>query len=201
MFNLMDTLDQWSITACIVSYNKGQIIYQSSDKAKGLDYILKGQAVIQHINEEGQLISLACFNTHDSMGGNRVFASNPCFPMTITAKSDMVICRLSQNHILDLCQKDLAFLKWFLKELADKSDHLSASIKSLSFMTIKDRILQYLYENIDGSGHLTLPFTKTEWAQQMGVSRSSLSRSLQKLKQDKIINFTNRGIQLIDPNI
>ena len=136
------SLNQYVYT--IRKYEKSTMIYQAGESSKMLNIILEGEAIIQHINEEGQLITLTTFRRGDTIGGNRMFASNPLFPMTITAKENLVMLNFEKTTVLDICQQCDNFLEAFLRDLADKSDLLSLRFRSLSFMTIEDQIIRFL---------------------------------------------------------
>lgn len=183
----------------IKHFNKGSMIYQLGDKSTSLDFILEGEAIIQHINYEGQLITLTSFTQGSTIGGNRMFSSNSLFPMTITAVKDVTLLRLDKTTVIALCQKYESFLTHFLEDVANKNDILSKRFKSLSFMSIEDKIIQFLKNqyHISNSPIITLPFTKKEWAELMGVQRTSLSRALQKMKKNGFLDYKNKTISLV----
>lgn len=181
-------------------FAKGAMIYQTGEKSQSLDIILEGLAVIQHINYEGQLITLTTFGKGDTIGGNRMFSSNSLFPMTITALEEVILLRIEKETVLQLCQKYNSFLVQFLEDIANKSDLLSTKFKSMSFMNIEDRVTKYLLQRSKKEKTLTieLPFSKKVWSEMLGVQRTSLSRVLQKMKKDGLIDYHNRTIILLE---
>ena len=52
---------------------------------------------------------------------------------------------------------------------------------------------------IQGSNRIQLPVTKKELAEQIGVQRTSLSRELQKMRNEGLLAYDSRTIQLLKP--
>lgn len=181
-------------------YHKNQIIHQYGEACNYLSIVESGEAIIQHINEEGQLLTLLTIRAGMTIGGNRIFSSAPTYPMTITARTDITLVLVSQKVILKLCE-DPEFLVRFLKDLSDKSMMLVDHIKKSKFMTIEKIISQYLSTYIlKGVYEIILPFSKKEWAEMIGVERTSLSRALQKMVQKNWISVNRNHITIIQPN-
>lgn len=201
MKNLLELVDQLE-TSYHSSFQKNSVLYAPGDQATMLYIILSGCVIIQHYHYDGQLITLTELTHGQTIGGNRMFSSDPIFPMTITAKSDVEVIKLSKDEVMHLCQTNHDFLELLLRDVADKSDLLSKRFKNLSFMTIEDKVQHYLKHlyTLQKRDNLELPFSKKEWAEKMGVSRTSLSRVLQKIQENGSIHVKNRTIRVIDMN-
>lgn len=182
-------------------YHKGQMIYQSGDLCAYLDYIVWGKATIQHITYEGQVMTLASFHKDQTLGTSRLFSDNHHYPMSIIAEEDIKLLRIEKNEVLKLCQKHEDFLKWLLNDMAQKSDLLSMRIKNQSFMTIENQIYIFLSQKANDQGEINLDISKKQWAESLGVSRTSLSRVLQTMKEKGILDYKNRFYKLLNHNI
>lgn len=184
-------------------YTSKSIIRLSGDISKRLGILLKGEAIIEHINSEGHLMTVASFKRGDTIGGNRMFADDNAFPMTISAKEDTEILFIDKEVVLKLCQEDRTFLEYFLKDIANKSDILSRRIKSLKFLSIEEQIIAFLKKQmaLEDSPIFDIKISKKEWAELMGVQRTSLSRALQKMKKKGWLLYKNHHFELLDLNI
>ncbi|WP_240839553.1 Crp/Fnr family transcriptional regulator [Acidaminobacter sp. JC074] len=195
--------DVESINYHTETYSDKAIIKLSGDQVDGLGIVLEGQALMQYINEEGQLMTITDFSPGQTFGGNRLFCNDNTIPMTITAKGTCVISYVSKETILELCQTNQHFLIHFLKDLSSKSDILSSNIRQIKFVTIEDQIIHYLTSEMKKRNAMSfeLAISKKEWAEQLGIQRTSLSRTLQKMQKKGWISYKNHHYQLINHEI
>lgn len=184
----------------IKNYNKNSIIYMQNEKCKTLDVILNGIISIQKIDSDGNMLSINDFAGGDIIGENLLFSVKNTYPMTILAKSDVEILHINRDLILILCQDNKSFLLGFLQSLSSKALILSDKIMSLSMKTLRQCIIDFLlFENYaQQSTVIKLNMTKKDLAEKIGVQRSSLSRELNKMRKDGLIDFNNKYIIIKD---
>lgn len=187
----------------IKTYNKDSIIHFQNEICKSMDIILIGNIVIQKIDSEGNVLTINNFSGGDVIGENLLFSTNNKYPMTITTKSNAVILHIKKDLILKLCQTNYSFLKIFLESLSNKALMLTDKITSLSMKTIRQSIIDFLlYEHhIQDSTKIKLNMTKKELAEKIGAQRTSLSRELNKMKNDGLIDFNSKFIYIKDINM
>lgn len=184
----------------IKKYEKSSIIYLQNEKCENLDFILEGSVTIQKIDSEGNILTINDFMKGDVLGENLLFSSNNNFPMTVTAKSNTTILHIKKELVLKLCQNNERFLINFLQSLSNKTLILSNKIKSLTFKTIRQCIIEFLlYEYYSqGTTEIKLNMSKKDLAEKIGVQRSSFSRELNKMRKDGLIDFNNKYIFIKD---
>ncbi|MBP2028871.1 CRP-like cAMP-binding protein [Acetoanaerobium pronyense] len=187
----------------ICKYTKGEIVHFESEKCTSLDLILSGNVIVQKIDIHGKVLTITEFSVGENMGGNLMFSNYPDFPMSIIAKTDSLILHINRNLVLDLCQKNKKFLLKFLACNSDKTAILTHKIKSISHKSIRESIIDFLnYEYYSQNKNpIRLSLTKKELAEKMGISRTSLSRELQKMKNDDLLDYNNKYIRIIDLSI
>ena len=119
--------------------------------------------------------------------------------MTITAKQPATIIEIDKDRLLELASGNLAFLRSYLEFVADHTTILGDRIKHYVNKTIRECIMSYLGHEIkkQGSNRILLPITKKAWAERIGVSRTSLSRELAKMKKDGLIWYDAKMIELL----
>lgn len=184
-------------------YKKNSIIHFESEKCLTLDVILEGKILVQRIDENGNVLTITQFNVGDVIGGNLLFGSNNSYPMTITAKSDIVILHIQRDFVLDLCQDNKNFLVEFIKSISEKSFILTSKIKSISMKSLRQSIIDFLnYEYYSqGTTRINLKMTKKELAERLGVQRTSLSRELNKMRKDALLVYDADSITVKDLSI
>lgn len=183
----------------VKTYGRNSIIHFSGEVCRGLDIILSGLVAVERIDEGGNLMSIAEFCDGEILGGNLLFSKTPYYPMTITAKQAVIIVEIDKNRLLELFSGNPIFLRSYLEFVADHTAILGDRIKHYVGKTIRECIIAYLeYEQKkQGSNTILLPFTKKAWAEKIGVSRTSLSRELNKMKKDGLIRYDNKIIEVL----
>lgn len=187
----------------IKSYNKNSIIYMQNEKCKTLDIILDGIISIQKIDSEGNMLSINDFTNGEIIGENLLFSIKNIYPMTIIAKSNVEMLHINRELILLLCQSNKSFLLGFLQSLSSKALILSDKIMSLSMKTLRQCIIDFLLFEYyaQNSTEIKLNMSKKDLAEKFGVQRSSLSRELNKMRNDDLIDFNAKCIFIKDIKI
>lgn len=180
-------------------YNKGQLIHIESEKCINLEIILKGSVKVQKNDENGNILTIVEFEALDDIGGNLLFGDQNSYLMNVVAKTDCEIFNIHYDNIIDLCQKNRDFLLAFLKTISTKANVLGRTIKKISHKSIRDKITDYIkYEMaIQNKKTIKLTCSKTELAERFGIQRTSLSRELQKMKNEGIIEYNKDTIKII----
>ncbi|WP_019229283.1 Crp/Fnr family transcriptional regulator [Sedimentibacter sp. B4] len=184
----------------VKDYEKNSIIYLQNEKCESLDVILNGIITIQKIDQDGKILTISDFMSGDVLGENLLFSASSNYPMTITAKTDCTLLHMKSSLVLALCQKNECFLKSFLMSLSSKTLILSNKIKSLTMKTIRQLIIDFLLiESFSqGSTNVKLNMTKKDLAEKLGVQRSSLSRELNKMRNDGLVEYNSNYIYIKD---
>lgn len=184
----------------IKNYKKNSVIYFQNEKCTTFDIILKGTVSVQGIDTTGKYISISDFTIGNVIGGNLLFSHKNYYPMMVLSKTDVTILHLKKELILNLCQNNTTFLTIFLESLSDKALILAAKIKTLSFKSIRQCIIDFLiYEHYaQKSNTIKLNLTKKELAEKFGIQRTSLSRELNKMKKDGLIQYDAYSITILN---
>ena len=183
----------------ISNYGKNSIVHFSGEVCLKLEIILSGHVSVERIDEGGNLMTIAEFYGNEVLGGNLLFSKKPYYPMTITAKQPTVILGIDKERLLTLFSDNPTFLRRYLEFVADHTTILGDRIKHYINKTIRECITAYLVNERQNqnSNRMKIPITKKAWAERMGVSRTSLSRELAKMKKDGLIRYDSKFIELL----
>lgn len=120
--------------------------------------------------------------------------------MTVVSEGNAEVLHLSKALVLDLCKENSRFTEILLQLVSDKAHALSTALTNLTSRTLKENLLMYLKDEVvsQGSQTITLRITKKELAHRLGVERTSLSRTLALLRDEKILTFDRGRITLLD---
>lgn len=182
-------------------YAKNACICIQGESVGTVDVVVQGEISIDHLEEEGSQLHFEQFFTGDLFGANLLFSKAPFYPMTLFAREDTVLLRISKEGILFLLKEE-DFLMGYLHAISDKTILLTEKIKALSKTTLRKRLLSYLEKEADktGTSQVMLSMSKKQLAEKLLVERTSLSRELQKLREEGILTFDKNSITLKNSN-
>lgn len=184
-------------------YEKDQVIHLQNEVCKSMDIILEGKVVIQKIDEEGNVLTINVFSAPEIIGAHLIFSTNNIYPMTVVADSEVVILRLNRKLIIELGQSNPDFMVALLQVISDRIMILADKIRTISHSTIREQIIAFLtYEyHMQQSPVIKLNYSKKELAERLGVQRTSLSRELNKMRRDGLLDYDARAITLKGLNV
>ena len=182
----------------IKEYGKEQIIHLQNEVCNKIDIIINGKLSVQNIDENGNVLTIHVFSNMDILGANLIFASKSNYPMRVIASSTTTVLHLQRELILELCQTNLCFMSSFMKHISDRSIILADKINSISFKTIRQCIIEFLkYEyHLQKCRTIQLNITKKDLAERLGIQRTSLSRELNKMRKDGLLEYDARTITI-----
>ncbi len=183
----------------IKTFRKGQLLHTEGERCRALEVILSGRVVVERITREGNLMTIAAFQRGDCIGGNLLFSSDPVYHLAVTAKQTSQVMVIPRETLFDLMQENPGFLTRYLQEVADNAQVLEGKLRYVVNLSIRQRVLNFLNaeQRRQGSRRVILPSSKTALAAQLGVQRSSLSRELQRMREEGLILFDRHSITLL----
>jgi CRP-like cAMP-binding protein len=184
----------------IKSYTRNQMLYLSGDTCTSLDILLQGSVSLQSLDEEGSLFKAQVLGKGDIYGATLLFGSCNKFPMTVVSEGASEVLHLSKALVLEICKENSLFTENLLQIVSDKAHALSTTLTNLTSKTLKENLLCYLKDEAEqqGSQSIKLKITKKELAHRLGVERTSLSRTLALLRDERILTFERDIITLLD---
>jgi CRP-like cAMP-binding protein len=187
----------------IKSYGKNETLHFEGDLCHNLEIIMKGQIEVERIDDSGRVLTVAAFNVGDNLGANLLFSQTIYYPMSVTSKTYSEVIVLNKEFVFELCKIYPEFLLRFIQIISDHTVILGAKIKNHVSRTIRESIISYINQEYLLQSSLTIKLTmsKKALAENMGISRTSLSRELQKMKTDHLIDYSSTSITISDQNI
>lgn len=182
----------------IKKYRRDQIIHLQNEICSFIEIILEGRVAVQKFDKNGNVLTVNVLSAPDIIGAHLVFSTNNRYPMTITSATNTVILRLPKGLILEWSQLNLSFIEALLKAISDRILTLADTIKTISYKTIRQQIIAFLtYEyHIQKSLVIKLNYSKKQLAERLGVQRSSLSRELNKMRRDGLLEYDAKTITI-----
>ena len=184
----------------IKTYKKGEIIANEDDECRSLSLVLSGKVEIQRLYSNGKYIVLNRLFEGDVFGEALVFSKSKTYPATVIALSECTVLFINKMDVLKICSNEEKILENFISLLSDKVFILNSKIKSISFKSIRQKVINYILNEVkeQKSSTIILKNTKEEIASLLGIPRPSLSRELISLRDMNYIKFNRKEIIILD---
>ncbi|MGF7142031.1 CRP-like cAMP-binding protein [Anaerotaenia torta] len=179
------------------NHSKGTTVYNQKDQCKTFDIVISGSLVAYSLLESGSAMTMFEFSKGHMLGANLLFGDTHTYPFTIYCLSDAQLLHITKEAVSNFLH-DYNFTMQFIGMLSLNSQKLNRKITMATQRTLKENLLEYLRQQsiIQHSNVIVLPISKKQLADYLGVQRPSLFRELKNLKEEGIIDISNRTICL-----
>ncbi|WP_422480772.1 Crp/Fnr family transcriptional regulator [Pleomorphochaeta sp. DL1XJH-081] len=186
-----------------VSYGLGEFVHMESDPCLAIEIVLEGHLSVEQIGEDGDIFSVATFGSGSLIGGNVVFSSLPFYAHSIISIERSLLVRIDRDTLFELIVAYKVFLKHFLTVISDNTVMVNNRLSYLMQYSLRQRLFIYIQSEMVRQQQETiiLPITKTRLAQLLGVSRTSISRELAKMRNEGLLKLNKRKITLLDTDM
>ena len=115
----------------------------------------------------------------------------------VVAAEKTEVLFINVEKVLSVCNR---LLRNLLKNSAQKNISLATRMMHTASKFIRDRLLSYFSEQaiLNGGNTFTVPFSRQQLADYLGVDRSAMSNELSKMKHDGLIDYQKNDFILIN---
>lgn len=179
------------------NYTKGMTVYNQKDSCKIFDIILSGSLVAYSLMENGSAMTMFEFSKGHMLGANLLFGDTHAYPFSIYCISDAQVLHITKKAVSEFLL-NYNFTIQYIEMLSLNSQKLNRKITMATQKTLRDNLLEYFRQQsiLQRSDAIILPISKKQLADYFGVQRPSLFRELKNLKDEGIIDISNRIIKL-----
>jgi CRP-like cAMP-binding protein len=187
------------------AFQKNEVIFSPNQTADMMGIILSGTVDIQKVFPSGKLVIITRKTACDLLAEPSIFSRATHYPNQVSACKPCRIMLIHKNEVLKLLRRDEAIMSNFLKSVSDSMLLLKHKIGILSLNSIQAKIAAFLFHALNHTDDhnnvnlITLPYSKTAWAEYLNVSRTSLARELKKMALAQIITVNHKKIKIVNP--
>jgi len=185
----------------IAIYKKGEIIKLQGEPIEEILILLEGLLSTEHISDSGKSLEIDTIKPIKIIASGLIFSREPKYPATVTAKEESKILHIERKDFLDILMKRKDILFFFLEDISEHFRMVSEKLFLLSTKTLKERLLYYLIQHANEDGYLVLNVTIEDLSKMFGCARPALSRVLQDLIREGIIEKAGRRIRILRKDI
>lgn len=181
-----------------ITLAKGDYLFHEGELSRGFYVVQSGAINVHRVSIAGKEQVIHVFRSGESFA-EAALASPTGYPADARAVEPSSVLLLPKAPVLDLIGRrpDLA-----LRMLGSMSSHLRVLVGMLDDLTLKDvetRLLNWLVKHgtTARDGVIKLPGTKRVLAAELGTSSETLSRTLARLRDRKLISVAARSITVL----
>lgn len=184
------------------SYKKGEQIFRTGDTIANIGLVMDGSVnivvnffwgnsnIFGHV-EKGKIFGEA----YAAVPGRELFCD-------VVAAEDSLILFLNFQKLMTTCPTCCSFHNRLIHNIvrisAAKNLNLSSRMMHIAPKSIRDKLLSYFSEQAleHSSSSFSIPFSRQELADFLGVDRSALSNELSKMQRDGLITYKKNAFTL-----
>ena len=170
-----------------------QTIFLENDTCRSIGIVKNGEISIKSYFANGKEVTYNVLEEGQMFGNNLVFSSNPRYRGDVISLKQSEIWFLSKENLLKLLKEDEEFLIMYLTQQSDFSKTLNLKIKLLTINSAEDRLVYYLTFNKSRITYKSI----TKLANELYLTRESLSRTITKLSKNKKIKKSGKTLELV----
>ena len=183
-------------------YEKGNIIIDMGDKVEAIYLILNGKIEISKEYDDTRKNIVNILESGEIFAEAIAFSTNKISQITAISLSKSEILKINIKYIFDnnLEKNKNIFIENLLKIISDKNKFLSMKNDILSQKSLRSKIILYLeyMSNMQKSEKINIPYSRDKLAEFISADRSALSRELNRLAKEKMIELNGNKINIID---
>jgi CRP-like cAMP-binding protein len=198
-FDLKAFLEAGGVSARVVRYRAGDIIYSQGDTCESVFYIQKGEAKLAVLSPSGKEAIVAVFEPGDFFGEGAL-SGQPLRLATASATSPITLLVVEQQRMLQLLHDQHALSDRFLAHLLKRNARVEADLVDQLFNSSEKRLARTLlllarYGRHDGPDRLLPKFSQEALAEMVGTTRSRVNFFMNKFRKLGYIEY-NGGLKI-----
>ncbi len=207
IFKNLSAEELTDVTRLIVrrKYKKGELIFLEGNKLEGLYIINHGKIKIFKYTKEGKEQILYILSEGDFIGELSLLNTEEV-SYYAEAMAPVNICLIKKSDFDEILNQKPQISLRILEVISQRLSKLEGLVQSLGTKDVEARIAQMLLDlkaeyGIEAADYieLTIPLTREDMANYIGVTRETISRKLSSLQEEGIIKLVgNKKILILD---
>ena len=185
----------------VVEFDKKEILTTEGERCKWADIILEGELSTKMESFSGKMVEVSKLFPGTIIAPAYLFAKEGRYPVTVYAETNVTVLRFTTSEFGKLLDKEQV-LRWnFLRILSEITVFLASKMRILTLYTIREKVLHMLkiLSVQQNSTTITLDKSRQSIAEEFGIQKFSLMRSLAALADEGIIEIDGKNIVILKP--
>lgn len=191
-YQLLETVSR------VRDYRRGEILFEQGEIAAGFFAVVSGKVKVYKLSPEGKERILHVVLPGNTFADAAIFADG-CYPAFAEPLEKSTLVFFPKQDFLNLLHQHSQVAINIIGGLSRFLRQFVGQIEDLTFRDVPARLARYLVElGGDEKASVTLPFSKTQLASNLGTVSETLSRTFRKLSDEDIIRVQGKSIEILD---
>jgi CRP/FNR family transcriptional regulator len=180
-------------------YPAGATLFHEGEDCQGMFVIAQGQVKICKTSPAGREMTIAVETAPATVAELPLFDGGP-YPASVVAVGDVAALVFEKREFMALCRQYPEIALKTLAVVGRRLRHLVATLESVTFGSIRQRLARLLLELAAGAGggEFPLALTHQELASRLGTVREVVSRNLSRFQAEGLVRVEGRQMRLVD---
>jgi CRP/FNR family transcriptional regulator, dissimilatory nitrate respiration regulator len=208
LFRGIDEKDYGHLLNClgvqIRNYKAEDYIFLSGDKINSVGIVLSGVVEVMKENLAGNKHILAFLEPSDLFAEGIVCTVKRISPVSVQVKEDATVLFIPYDRIVkscgNTCDFHIGLIQNMMVVLGEKNFSLNRKLELLTLKGMREKLASYLINesNERGSNMFQIMHNRSELADYLNVSRTSMCRELTRMQEDGLIDFYGHSFKILD---
>lgn len=208
LFRRMNDREIESLMQClgiqVKSFKADEYIFFSGDQVNHVGIVLSGMVEVMKENLAGNKHIVAILGASDMFAEGIVCTGNRISPVTVRVKEEGRVLFIPYEKIIKSCGNSCTFhvglIQNMMVVLGEKNVNLNRKLELLTLKGMREKISSFLLNeaNEKSSSMFQIMLNRTEMADYLNVSRTSMCRELARMKEEGLIDFYGNSFKLVN---
>jgi CRP-like cAMP-binding protein len=200
--HLMKCLD-----AQVKSYRAEEYVFFSGDEINFVGIVLSGVVEIMKENLAGNKHIVAFLSASDMFAEGIVCTARRISPVTVQVREDTKILFIPYERVIkscgNVCSFHISLIQNMMVVLGEKNVNLNRKLELLMLKGMREKIASYLINESGerGSSMFQIILNRTELADYLNVSRTSMCRELARMKEEGLIDYYGNSFKIMNKEL
>lgn len=207
LFHNIDETDLGHLLVCLgaklKSYEEEEYVFFAGDEVSTVGIVLDGRVEIMKENLAGNKHIVAFIEPSQIFAEGIVCTASRISPVTVRVLEDTKILFIPYERIIKSCGNSCSFhiglIQNMMVILGEKNVNLNRKLELLTLKGMREKIASFLIrEAVERRSNtfLIMP-NRTELADYLNVSRTSMCRELTRMKEEGLIDFYGHSFKIL----
>lgn len=182
-----------------LKYQDGDTIVSAGDVCSHVRFIVSGSVRCEIASANRKVAVSEVLDAPNVIGPDYLFGMETCYPFTVSAVGECGILQIDKADYVNILQNDKLFIFNILNTLSRNSQKTIQGILSLSTGSVAERLAFIMVSLTQkGSRDIRMTFKQKDICAILGVQRTSFINSLNRLVDERVIEYTASEIKFLD---
>ncbi len=189
------------------SYAAEEYIFLSGDEVNYVGILVSGVIEIMKESLAGNKHIVTFLGPSNMFAEGIVCTANRISPVTVQAKEAAVVLMIPYERIIKSCGNSCSFhvslIQNMMVVLGERNVTLNRKLELLTLKGMREKIASFLINEVRDkrSNTFQIMLNRSELADYLNVSRTSMCRELARMKEDGLIDYYGSSFKIIDREV